>query len=81
MNAKDSVKAQEGMITAAEWKETYDEMKEKIKRMQQNVLNREGFKKNPQLKKGDRVYVLTKNFGTRRSTKKLDYVKVGPFLI
>jgi hypothetical protein len=25
--------------------------------------------------------VLTKNFGTKRLSKKLDYVKVGPFLI
>jgi hypothetical protein len=39
------------------------------------------FKKNPQLKEGDRVYVLTKNFGIKRPSKKLDHVKVGPFLI
>jgi hypothetical protein len=80
-DAKDSVKAQDGMITASEWKDTYDEMKERIKNMQHNVLTREKVKKNPQLKRGDRVYVLTKNFGTKRSTKKLDHVKVGPFLI
>lgn len=50
--------------------------------MQQNVVVRESkLKKNPQLKKGDRVYVNTKNFGTRRLSKKLDHVKVGPFLI
>ena len=35
----------------------------------------------PQLKKGDKVYLLTKNLTTRRKTKKLDHVKVGPFLI
>jgi flagellar assembly factor FliW len=56
-------------------------MKEKIIKMQNGVLRREQIKKNPLLKRGDRVYVLTKNFGTKRSTKKLDYVKVGPFLI
>ncbi|KXL47736.1 MAG: hypothetical protein FE78DRAFT_126556, partial [Acidomyces sp. 'richmondensis'] len=33
------------------------------------------------LKKGDRVYLLTKNLRTKRNSKKLDYVKVGPFLI
>jgi hypothetical protein len=44
----------------------------------------------PQLKEGDKVYLLTKNLRTRRPTKnlrtrrptkKLDYVKVGPFFI
>lgn len=35
----------------------------------------------PQLKKGDKVYLLTKNLKTKRNTKKLDHVKVGPFLI
>jgi hypothetical protein len=50
--------------------------------MQSRVESKEStFKKNPQLKEGDRVYVLTKNFGTKRPSKKLDHVKVGPFLI
>ena len=35
----------------------------------------------PQLKTGDKVYLLTKNLKTRRKTKKLDHIKVGPFLI
>ena len=35
----------------------------------------------PQLKVGDRVYLLTKNLRTKRRSKKLDYVKVGPFSI
>jgi len=35
----------------------------------------------PQLKKGDKVYLLTKNLRTTKSSKKLDYMKVGPFLI
>ena len=38
-------------------------------------------KNGPQLKKGDKVYLLTKNLTTKRKSKKLDYVKVGPFLI
>jgi hypothetical protein len=50
--------------------------------MQRNAeLRQLQFKKNPQLKKGDRVYILTKNFGIKRLSKKLDHVKVGPFLI
>jgi hypothetical protein len=38
-------------------------------------------KNGPQLKKGDRVYLLTRNLKTKRLSKKLDHVKVGPFLI
>ena len=36
----------------------------------------------PQLKKGDKVYLLTKNWKVKPPrTKKLDHVKVGPFLV
>jgi len=35
----------------------------------------------PQLKKGDRVYLLTKNLKTRKKSKKLDHVKVESFFI
>ena len=27
------------------------------------------------------MYLLTKNLKTRRGTKKLDYIRVGPFLV
>ena len=35
----------------------------------------------PQLKEGDRVYLLTKNLKIKRLSKKLDYVKIRLFLI
>ncbi|CAE7205183.1 hypothetical protein HRS9139_10399 [Pyrenophora teres f. teres] len=35
----------------------------------------------PQLKRGDKVYLRTKNLRTKRPSKGLDNVKVGPFLI
>ena len=38
-------------------------------------------KNGPQLKKGDKVYLLIKNLKSIRLNKKLDYIKVGPFLI
>ena len=38
-------------------------------------------KKGPQLKEGDKVYLLTKNLMTKRSTKKLNHTKVGSFFI
>ena len=33
------------------------------------------------LKKKNKVYLLTKNFKTKKSSKKLNYVKVDPFFI
>ena len=38
-------------------------------------------KNGPQLKEGDKVYLLTKNLRITRPSRKLDHVKVGPFLI
>ena len=38
-------------------------------------------KKRPQFKKGDRVYLYIKNLKTKRPSRKLDYMKVGPFLV
>jgi len=38
-------------------------------------------KEYPQLKEGDKVYLLTKNMKSKRLSKKLDYIKVGPFSI
>ena len=33
------------------------------------------------LKKGNKVYLLTKNFESKRPNKKLNYIKMGPFKI
>ena len=33
------------------------------------------------LKKGDKVYLLTKNFESKWLSKKLNYIKIGPFKI
>ena len=35
----------------------------------------------PQLKEGDKVYLLTKNLKAKRPSKKLDHQKVGPFFV
>jgi transposase InsO family protein len=68
---------------------TSDQLKELHKRLRQRILSsqdglrksRQKSKPDPQLKKGDKVYLLTKNLRSQRTTKKLDHVKVGPFLI
>ena len=38
-------------------------------------------KNRPQLKKRDKVYLLTKNIRGKQLSKKLDYMKVRPFLV
>ena len=35
----------------------------------------------PDLKEGDKVYLLTKNFKSKRPSKKLNYIKMGLFKI
>jgi len=37
--------------------------------------------KGPDLKEGDKVWLLHKNFKSQRLSKKLDYIKLGPFEI
>ena len=37
--------------------------------------------KGPDLKRGDKVYLLTKNFKSKQPSKKLNYIKMGPFKI
>ena len=45
------------------------------------VYNNTKRKNRPYLKEGDKVYLLTKNIKSKRPSKKLDHVKVGPFLV
>src|SRR6266702_1882051 len=37
--------------------------------------------KGPNLKEGDKVWLLHKNFKNRQLSKKLDHIKLGPFKI
>ena len=37
--------------------------------------------KGPDLKEGDRVWLLYKNFKSWQLSKKLDYVRLGPFKV
>lgn len=64
-------------------KEVHQKSLENIAKAQERAISYVNKKRKmaPQLKKGDKVYLLTKNLRTRRKTKKLDKVKVGPFFI
>jgi hypothetical protein len=76
-------KAEKALANMANMKETYDKMRDKIKDAQENSIQHANKKRKtaPQLKKGDKVYLLTRNFRTKRPSKSLDHVRVGPFLI
>lgn len=62
---------------------TLKDIHSNIVRMQQKsaVYRNERRKTMPQLKKGDKVYLLTKNLKTKKASKKLNHVKIGPFFI
>ena len=45
--------------------------------IQENKYKKEG----PQLKKGDKVYLYIKNLKIKKLNRKLNYLKVGLFLI
>jgi hypothetical protein len=78
-----SIKAEVAMVTAAEIKQIHKQVQENLKTAQKKSVSYVNKKRKmaPQLKEGDKVYLLTKNLRTRRPTKKLDHVKVGPFFI
>jgi transposase InsO family protein len=80
LEPKDSVKSEAAITDATEMKKLHEILRDKIT-AQQTALKQNDKKQSPKLKKGDKVYLLTKNLKTRRQTKKLDHVKVGPFLI
>ena len=44
-------------------------------------FNLKKFKKDPQLKEKNKIYLLIKNFRNKRPLKKLNYIKVGLFLV
>lgn len=76
-------KAEKALVNVQDMKKTYDEMRQRIQTAQDRSIGyaNEKRKTAPQLKKGDKVYLLTKNLRTKRPSKGLDHVKVGPFLI
>jgi len=63
--------------------ETLKRVHDNIFKMQERSTKYQNKKRKTtsQLKEGDRVYLLTKNLKTRKSSKKLNHVKVESFLI
>ena len=83
MKPYDSPELDAAMIAAKQLKDIHNACGDQIKSAQKKTAARLQDKRKtaPQLEVGDKVYLLTKNLKTRRPTKKLDQVKVGPFLV
>ena len=85
------------LLTLRQAKKTSETAKERIKKLIQLYRNlhklvklvqecikryyNQKVSKGLNLKEGDKVYLLTKNFESKRPSKKLDYVKMGLFKI
>jgi len=61
----------------------YIDLKETAKLVQEQIKRYYNTKrsKGPDLKKGDKVWLLYKNFKSRQLSKKLNYVRLRPFKI
>ena len=83
MDPRPNPQAEKAIVATNEMKKLHDMLRSRVTQTQDRVARQlQGKRKTaPQLKKGDKVYLNTKNLKTRRMTKKLDQVKVGPFLI
>ena len=83
LHPREGPNAEKALVKASEMKGLHSEMQQTIQQSNdklQGPTNKKR-KNGPQLKEGDKVYLLTKNLRTTRPSKKLDHVKVGPFLI
>jgi len=78
-----NIQTESAISSVARLKEVHQKSLENITKAQSRAISYVNQKRKtaPQLKEGDKVYLLTKNLRTRRPTKKLDHVKVGPFFI
>lgn len=83
MKPYDSPELHAAMVAAKQLKDIHNTCGDGIKDAQRKTAAylQNKRKTAPQLQEGDKVYLLTKNLKTRRPTKKLDQIKVGPFLI
>ena len=70
--------AEKALVQAQDMKDLHDTLRLKINQTQDKLLKtaKNQSKTAPQLKRGDKVYLLTKNFNSKRPSRKLDPVKV-----
>ena len=72
------------LMTAEKSWQITDKLRESLRFAQERMTRYANKKRSdgPTFKEGDKVYVINKNFKSRkRSSKKLDHKKLGPFLV
>ena len=83
LKPREGSRAEKATVLASDMKSLHSDMQQQISEVNTKTQQRVNKKRKmyPQLKKGDKVYLNTKNLKSKRPSKKLDHVKVGPFLI
>ena len=83
LQPREGPNADKALVKAEELKEVHKNLRDTIENSNKKVRLQadKNRKDGPQLKEGDKVYLLTKNIKTKRPSKKLDHVMVGLFLI
>ena len=79
----DSVMAENSRILAIDIKQLHLQMTRDIEffNLRMKIYYDKKHLEGPELKKGDKVYLLRRNIKTKRLTNKLDYKQLGPFTI
>ncbi|KAL2004475.1 hypothetical protein VTN00DRAFT_3477 [Thermoascus crustaceus] len=77
------VLAQKGILRAYQLKELHQQLSLNIQFIAYRTAkyHNQHHRKGPELKKGDKVYLLRKNVRTKRPNNKLNFKKIGPFEI
>ncbi len=83
LDPRQGLDAEKALVLTSDMKSLYKDMQHKISEANTAIekLANKKRKLGPQLKKGDKAYLLTKNLKGIRPSRKLDYIKVGPFLV
>ena len=80
--SKPGPNAHRAMVTVSDMTKLHEKMADAIIHSNNKIETRINSKKMAlQLKEGDKMYLFIKNFKTKRPNKKLDHIKIGPFLI
>ena len=76
-------KAESAIKYVHDLKQVHQQVQAQLELAQTRMENQENRHrtKGPQLKEGDKVWLHTKNLRTKRPSKKLDHIRVGPFVI
>ncbi len=83
LDPRQGLDAEKALVLTSDMKSLYKDMQHEISEANTAIEKSANKKRKlgPQLKKGDKAYLLTKNLKGIRPSRKLDHIKVGPFLV